>query len=640
MTLARSPILRGLVRFDRGNWRPWSALRCMIGVAIPLIWATVAGHSALGVLASLGALYAGMTSFRGIYLSRLRMMLGTTLTMTVVTFIGSSVSAHDVSAVIAVLVGAFLLALVSAASASANTIAIQGTGVLVVLSGIPATSANPLGNALLVLGGGLVQTLLLTVIWPVDPRAPERRAVAAVFVSLAHFLDRLSQNPEPAIPDSEPFQEARAFMDEARKFHVLPDHAVLNHALRGAEALRAALVGFARCDSAMREDGPEGVAEAERTAEPVERSFLEIAERLRRGADLRDVPLPPLEEAARPDWAEHARWIQLLRQIVDEIRQPPPTETPVPFASGLLSAVARVTKLPDSFALRSLSAQHALRYSLAVGLAMALCRAWGVEHAYWLPLTAGLVLRPDYATTLTRGIARLVGTVAGVLMASGVALLLHPGPTAFTALMLLAGWLACALYLANYAAYTSAITLYVVYSVAASGIPERTAGLQRLEATMAGVVLALAANLAWPMWQSRKVQGVLRDALRAQIEYGRGVVALFQGAPDDPAEAKRHWARSLRVEAERMVEAAQIEPSWGRVHLPQWAPDILAALTENAAIMLSLHAEALQQRAGRLLGDADAGERASAVLTAAQRLAASLEEPPAEDQPFGAGNVK
>ncbi|WP_158409235.1 hypothetical protein [Fimbriimonas ginsengisoli] len=42
--------------------------------------------------------------------------------------------------------------------------------------------------------------------------------------------------------------------------------------------------------------------------------------------------------------------------------------------------------------------------------------------------------------------------------------------------MLVAGWVACAVFLGGYGVFTAAITAYVVFSVAATGVPERERG--------------------------------------------------------------------------------------------------------------------------------------------------------------------
>jgi uncharacterized membrane protein YccC len=250
--------------------------------------------------------------------------------------------------------------------------------------------------------------------------------------------------------------------------------------------------------------------------------------------------------------------------------------------------------------------------------------AWGISHAYWLPLTVCIVLRADYATTVERGASRLAGTLLGAGMATVLAYLLHPSPIALVAMMLVGGWFTCALLLSGYTYYSAAITIYVVASVASSGLSQQRAGAERIEATLAGVALAILANLAWPTWQSPQVKGILRDAVQAQMAYGAAVTAMLEGRQDHLDEDVRRRARTLRLEAERIVAAAKQEPRWGRACLPPESSDILARLDENAALMLSLHAEALQESLRSEPIAADALPRARSFLKRAQALEESL----------------
>ena len=113
--------------------------------------------------------------------------------------------------------------------------------------------------------------------------------------------------------------------------------------------------------------------------------------------------------------------------------------------------------------------QHGWRLAVAVGLSDLLVRLLALPHGYWLPLTVGLVLRADYLTTLTRGAARLLGTLAAVL--AGLLLgLAHPGVQLDTLFVLGAAWLAYALLQVGYAPFSAAVGLYVIMSVSASGL--------------------------------------------------------------------------------------------------------------------------------------------------------------------------
>jgi hypothetical protein len=75
----------------RVHWsqaEPLAALRCTIGVAVPLLAAVSFIDSAAGIFVAVGAVAAGFGSFQGVYRSRARVML-LAVGMAVSLFVGS-----------------------------------------------------------------------------------------------------------------------------------------------------------------------------------------------------------------------------------------------------------------------------------------------------------------------------------------------------------------------------------------------------------------------------------------------------------------------------------------------------------------------------------------------------------------------
>ena len=97
-------------------------------------------------------------------------------------------------------------------------------------------------------------------------------------------------------------------------------------------------------------------------------------------------------------------------------------EPPEVLARPSLVALMRVSLRPGSRPLW-LAARAAVATALAGGVASLL----GVEHAYWAASVALLLLHQDldWLRTIQKGVQRLIGTFAGVLLA-GAVLLVHP----------------------------------------------------------------------------------------------------------------------------------------------------------------------------------------------------------------------
>lgn len=240
---------------------------------------------------------------------------------------------------------------------------------------------------------------------------------------------------------------------------------------------------------------------------------------------------------------------------------------------------------------------HALKYGLALGLTTLAVRLWQVPHGYWLTMTVGVVLKPAYVTTLTRGVARLGGTLLGVGAAALLVGAFHPGERAVL-FALGASWLVYALFLTSYALFSAAITVYVVMLLVASGVAEGAVAGQRLVYTLLGGAVALGIYLLWPDWQVRELPRVLARAARAQLAYLQAVADLWQGGDPEAASEARDQARRLRVQAEHLVRATRLEPVQARTATGPGltraqAEDALLRLNASAALGLSLHAEAL-----------------------------------------------
>jgi uncharacterized membrane protein YccC len=142
-----------------------------------------------------------------------------------------------------------------------------------------------------------------------------------------------------------------------------------------------------------------------------------------------------------------------------------------------------------------------------------------LERGYWLPLTMLVILQPEYGATRLRAGQRVLGTLAGSVLASILLWLQLPPAVLMTAMAItIAGfafWLK-----RNYAIAVFFITLFVVLITEISTHVSAAFTLERLTATAAGGVLALgAALLFWPVWERQRLPGLLAQALRDNRAY-------------------------------------------------------------------------------------------------------------------------
>lgn len=155
---------------------------------------------------------------------------------------------------------------------------------------------------------------------------------------------------------------------------------------------------------------------------------------------------------------------------------------------------AGLAQLRASVTWGSEATRHALRFGGALALGVAIYRIAGFDdHGYWVPLTILFVLKPDPDQTAERIAMRAVGTVAGLLLATGFAEVLTNDVIPVTIVLTIAAALAYALLAIEYALFTTAITVYVVLLTDTLGASPFDAAGERALGTGIGIVIAAVA---------------------------------------------------------------------------------------------------------------------------------------------------
>ena len=134
---------------------------------------------------------------------------------------------------------------------------------------------------------------------------------------------------------------------------------------------------------------------------------------------------------------------------------------------------------------------YALRMMLTVLLASELYRRMGWQSGYWVPMTALLVQKPAFYETLTRGVLRTLGTLAGATLATLLAAHLPLGPWWLASLATVFAFWSFATVSVNYGFYAVGLTSYIVFLLSLNQIPGPQIAHRRLIATAAGAAIAL-----------------------------------------------------------------------------------------------------------------------------------------------------
>jgi uncharacterized membrane protein YccC len=582
--------LESALHVEWANAEPAAALRCALGVGVALGSALLFKQPAAGVFLAVGAVSAGFGSFQGAYRSRAAIMLFAAGGMAFSLFVGSLAGRSTTLDVIIVALWGLGAGLLVSLGPAASFISLQSVVAVLVATAYPADLTGATLRAVLVLGGGVLQTMLVVSLWPFRRFEAERQSVAKIYRGLAAYAADVAAAVDA--PEPHTFAAVRSLHADPQPFARSSEVLVFVAMMDDAERIRASLATL----SLHR--GPA----ADAVAAHLPGVLSELAAAVEEGR----APASLLEEwqaldaaAARADDSSHA-----LRRLLEQVRSarrtalvpaiPPPDAAPStartkavpPFRDALMTIRANLS-------LRSTAFRHAARLSTALAFATLIYRLAALPRGYWFPMTTLLVMKPEYRETFVTGVARILGTLAGAALAGLTVAALGDHTAILSALLLVFVWCGYALFRTNYVVFTIAITGYVVVLMRLAGVPAQYAAVYRALDTVLGGVLGLIAFRVWPTWQSARVPDLLArltDTLAADARLVFGMYA--RPSTWDPArlQQSRAEARLARSNVEASVERLLVEPAATQRLDPDVAMSLLAGFRRYALGALALHA--------------------------------------------------
>ena len=591
-------------KVDWSQFEGPAALRCTVGVAVPLLAGLLFGQRTAGVFGAVGAVSVGFGSFQGVYRSRAAIMLTAAAGMAFSVFVGSLAGGSTLAAIVAAGVWGFVSGLLVSLGPGGSYVGLRSAVAMLVASGFPSDTGTAIGRLAAVFAGGAIQTLLVVVLWPLRRYPAERRALAIVYRSLASYAFRLPQGLLTP-PDPNSIEEAQEAFRDPQPFAKVWQALALRSLLDEAERIRASLAALAL----------HGPPATDARLDPDPRAFAIFADSV--GQLLREIG-NALDEAREPSAPEF--WLSLesaaaqlhgSRHLIDGLlgqlraawRVGGVMSGPRPDRTESTDPVRPLRRLPpigDAFntlranlTLESTTFRHAIRLGVTLAIATEVYRWLELPRGYWVPMTALLVLKPEFHGTFATGLARVAGTLVGAAGAALITVALGPGP--FTLVLLVLGFVWCgyAFSRTNYTIFVVCITGYVVFLLALAGVPESTAARYRSLDTALGGVLALVVYAAWPTWEGSQVRQAIADLIDAHRRY---VTALFGGLIDASKRdrtrlgAARANARLARSNAEASVQRMLGEPASRRAMSGDVALGLLAASRRHALAALALQA--------------------------------------------------
>jgi uncharacterized membrane protein YccC len=543
-TTALKRTARSGFTLQRAYNEPLRALRGAVGAGISAFGALLLGTPQLAASAAIGAFIAGVATFQRSYRPRPLLALAAAAGLSLSAFVGYLASPWAPLFVLVVGVWAFMGGLAWSLGPAAGVVATNTIPAMLVVVALTENIPQALRHAGVIAVGGLVQALLV-VVWPIRRWGVQRDALADAYASMADYARRLRHDPFAGF-DPDPLMTARnAATVTRRQARNRPPE--LGGRRGTMERMRPAMAALADPRVGAAEEGPErdrareilgaaaevldAMAHSIRTGDPVG-----VPERTYRSLAVRSTG-PVLTGAARQS---ALLLIGLLADTADSLESPG--------GDGDGSALGNLSR-PSVHELLPVAA-HAvrrnwrwsspvLRHAVRVGVVAAVGETIGMllpfGHGYWAPLTAVMVMRPDFSQTYSRGVARIVGTALGVVLASLViaglgAWSAAPDDWVLAALAVVAIGGAYLTILTGYAAMSACIAAYVVFLLAMDSTGLLSTAEERVGETLLGGALALIAYAVFPTWQTVRLPDRLAAYIEAGGRYAATAVAAF-GAP-------------------------------------------------------------------------------------------------------------
>jgi uncharacterized membrane protein YccC len=557
---------RDMITLDRAAIAGGAAVAGSIGYALPLVAGLASGHTADGITASAGALIVGFANLGGAYRVRAATLLAATLATGAAALLGGLAGPSVAASVVLLGVWGFFGGLLVSAGRRAAFVGLLSTWALLFAGDLNLHGQAVLHEAWLITAGGLVQTVVAITAWPLRPYASERRALAGAYRTLAAYARN---------PDLDGLRAGAAALAAAGEVvRVAPavhgPRAELGGLIETGEWVRVELASLARCHAPGVEDLLETAADV-----------------LDAVADDRD-PSPSLavlelRARAMTEPTARARAAAVVTWTTAAAR-----ETHRDLGRGPDGRRRPLTSLHAELTLRSAVFRHAARLTIALVAAALVYRGLSLASGYWIPLTVLFVLRPDYRGTVSREFGRVAGTMVGVTVAWVVVTAFSPSDHVIVVLLALLVAVAYALYPANYALFSIALTVVIALLAEFSGGSPVGALADRLVDTAIGGAIALAAFLLWPTPEAPRLHRRLADFVVAEGAWLDAILAAYSD-PERRAilRDRRLATRRARLEARESVRRALAEPPSRRPDGARLAPllDVLDQITESALVL-------------------------------------------------------
>lgn len=624
-------VSRSLFAWHPEKVQPAMAMRAATGMAVTIVLAMVAGPGVPTMAAILGAWCAGIPLLVPGVRPRPSLPLLAGVAIGAAVWLGE-LGGHGI---VIGLVISTLWALAMAFIGSLNSAVSAVTtvcGVALVLAPAIAGHSSGMIAAMAAVTGGLIQAIT-ALLPPWSKNHPERHALASAYRDLAAYARGLALKLTEPLP-TESLLDTDTTIGERRR---VPE--ALREASSQLYDLRAALIAVGVARARLQDDDPmaarrtarvlrdtadalESLSTAVKTHATVPREWEEdLAAAIDAGPSDESGVMSSRHTVAGREIRRLQRSLHRTARLAERVNEGGPATTIVSRRVRVRSRFAEEWQtLRANISWQSPGARHSLRAAGTIAVATALGFLWPGDHGYWLPLTAWIVLRPDFAGTVGRGIERTLATTLGVFLTTLLALVVDDRSMWAAATVAVFAAVAYLVMPVSFFVFSLMVAGFAVFQIDLIDAASIDAAIERGVATLIGGSLAILLYWILPTWQTRRLPDLMGDLIDAYREYASLVLG-FQARPTEKdAERLRHVVDEVRLRQSSLTAAADqaaVEPIGGPRPYSEDILDLDATLQRALRALIVMEGAVERQDAAQLYG---IDEFAEAVDAAYERL--------------------
>ncbi|MEN3224883.1 FUSC family protein [Mycolicibacterium porcinum] len=532
--------------------------RSLIGVLGVTAIALALGSGATAMWTLSGGVIAGAIALQRSPGGRVPLVVTGSVELAIAVLLGTLTGWHSPVFIAAVALWCFAAGMQWSLGANAGLVASAASALLVLAPPVAPTVGQALLAPVLVVLAGVVQATLIAV-WPPRRWRAQRDGLTRAYRSLATDSRNVAANSAADVDDAPLTWLREVFADSQVSQRPRAYHGGYRLPERLAGTL-ASLHASAERDDRDDETGESatdaGLTQLLTAAAVLLDAIADHGHTARRDAEHALVRVQTAAAAVTgPDAALAQRFCEQLREAAalrfGQLHRPD-------LIGSLASAPAVVR---SHLTWTSPILRHAIRLSVTTAVAVAAARYGGLEHAYWMPLTVVVVLRPETAHTYTRCAGRIAGLCVGIVVASVLTFMWQPGPVGSAVCALVFVGLAYGVAQFGYLAVGATVGAIVMFAVGVSASAPWSGNADRLFAVLIGGALAVMAHVALPDHALIRLRQRAGELLMTEIDYAALVIKAFVHEIDHPAEIlSAAWQRAFRARA-------AFEAAWGATSL-------------------------------------------------------------------------